>query len=145
MDRNERRRGSAMPVLLLLVLLIGLGGYNYHRNWKAEQNTGPRPFQGYEIEDLGQLRDAYDAEVAEYEQHYSAQQQKRYRAKGSKALMGERVDEFERIQHNSERLRDLGTQVAEREARLREIEKELDYRIALDTGFALHLKRLTSI
>jgi hypothetical protein len=145
MVRDKRRQGSAMPLLLMLILLIGLGGYNYHRNWKAEQNTGPRPFETYETEDLSQLRDAYEAEVSQYETRYSAQNQRRVRASGDDALMQERVGEFERIQRNTERLRDLGTQVAEREARLREIEKELDYRLALATGFTLHVKRLTSI
>ena len=77
-------------------------------------------------------------------QRYEARNTQRTRASGN-GLMGERVREFERIQNTANALRELNTQVAEQEARLGDIEKELTYRASLAAGFGLHLKRLTTI
>jgi hypothetical protein len=143
--QDRRRAGKATGPLLGLVLLIGLGGYNYHRNWQSEQvDQGPRPFETYETADLTALRDAYEVEAAQYEQRYSAQERQRYRSKGE-GLMGERVEDFERIQRNSGRLRELSADVADRQARMRDIERELDIRLAQANGLALHMKRLISL
>ena len=134
-----------MPALLLLVLLIGFGGYNYHRNWQIEQQgESARPFRTYTLDDLTALRDAYEQEAQQYERRYTKKDRQRVRASGE-GLMAERVAEFERIKRNSEKLRALGGQVAEHEARLAEIQREIDYRLTLDQGMALHLRRLTTI
>jgi uncharacterized protein HemX len=146
-SRAKRRAGKAMAqMLVLLVLVIGLGGYNYNRNLQKEETQhGPRAFEAYETEDLTALREAYSDEVSRYENRYQAQDRKRYRVDGSNGLMGENVDQFERVQRNSGRLRELRADVANREARMRDIDEELGIRVALADGFALHLKRLISL
>ncbi len=143
---SNRRAGGATVPLLFLVLLLGLGAYNYHRNWTAESAAqGPRPFESYATGDLEQLRDAYNSEIVQLERHYSAQERRRVRARSEGLMMGERLDEFERVQRTSGKLREIGTEVADRQARLRDVEKELEYRVALKAGLELHLQRLTSI
>ena len=59
--------------------------------------------------------------------------------------VGEGVREFERVQRSAKRLRDLTTEVATREARIREIEEEQQFRSATANGAALHFKRLTGL
>ena len=141
----KRQTGGATLPLLLLVLAMGIGGYNYHRNWTAERAAqGPRPFEGYSAGDLTKLRDAYAQEMEQFEQRYALQRSRRVRATGE-GLMGERLEEFERIQQTSTQLREIATEVADRQARLGEIERELAYRTTLDDGFALHMRRLTRI
>jgi hypothetical protein len=149
MTRDEystrRHSGKAMPALLALVVLLGVGGYNYHRNWSVEQvELTHRPFRSYAMDDLTSLQSAYEAEASEYERRYSSQDRARYRASGE-GLMAERVQEFERIKRNSESLRALGGEVATREAQIAEIKREIDYRLAMGAGLQIHLRRLTTI
>jgi hypothetical protein len=137
--------GALVQLLLLLVLLAGAGGYNYYRNMMLEQQDNrPRPFKGYATTDLESLRDAYTGEAARSQKRYDSRDQSRVRASGE-GLIDQRLDEFERIQHNSSALREIGGQVAEQEARVREIEEELQYRSSLKSGMDLHLKRLLTI
>jgi hypothetical protein len=50
--------------LLLLVLVSGLGAWNYHRNWQIERETErTRPYSSYSVEDLEALREAYAGEL----------------------------------------------------------------------------------
>lgn len=143
--RSKREQGKAMLAVVVLLLLVVAGGYNYHRNMVAETaEQGPRPFKGYSTDDLSSLRDAYDQEVKAFERKRSAQQGRRTRA-SSGGVMGEQVDEFERVQRNSVALRETTADVAEREAQLRSIERELELRSALAGGLTLHIQRLTKI
>lgn len=147
MTRVDRRRGgrAVAQVLVLLAVLVAAGGWNYHRNWQAEaQDAKPRPFENYESADLEALRDAYAQEVEAFQSRYDAQESTRQRASGA-GLMDQRVKEFEQIQATSDRLRDLRADVAEREARLREIEEEIGYRASQVAGLQLHLSRLLTI
>jgi hypothetical protein len=143
--RGKRQQGKAMAAVMVLLLLIVGGGYNYHRNLQSEAaEQGPRPFKGYATDDLSSLRDAYDQEVRAYERKHSAQQRQRVRASGG-GVMDEQVDQFERIQRNSAALRETTADVAERQAQLRAIERELELRSALAGSFSIHLRRLTKI
>ncbi len=142
----RRREGKAALAMTVLLLLASAGGYNYHRNWTAEQAAqGPRPYKTYSETDLTALRDAYRDEVDEFKRRYSTQQHGRQRADGSAAYVGERIAEFERIQRSSSALRATSQEVATREARLAEVQKELDYRAVLAGGLSLHIKRLTTL
>jgi len=143
---SKRIAGVAIVQLMgLLVLLAGLGGYNYHRNMMLEQqDSRPRPFEGYASADLEALRDAYTGEAARNQKRYDSRDRMRVRASGE-GLMDERLDEFERIQRNSSALRAIGGQVAEQEARVREIDAELEVRSSMKSGMELHLERLLTI
>lgn len=147
MTKSERGQAgrTVTTVLALLVLLVGGGAWNYHRNLQAEQRDDrPRPFAKYETTDLEALRAAYAQEAESSRQRYTAQSARRQRASGE-GLMDERVREFERIQRTSDRLRELRADVAEQEARLREIDAELLRRSGAASGMALHLQRLLTI
>jgi len=144
--RKREQGGTLVSSLMLLLLIAGLAGYNYHRNWKAEgtADNRPRPFAGYDEPQLHQLRDAYSAQIRASEQGYAAQEQRRQRASGG-GLMNERVDEFEKIQRNSTALRARAGDVAVSESRLKEIEAELAIRRDVLSGLDIHLQRLTRI
>ena len=144
-DSRRTAGGALVPVLFVLVVLLGLGGWNYHRNLQAEaRDDRPRPFKGYAEEDLEAMRAAYEHEAAEFQKRYSAQDAKRQRSTGG-GLMDENLEAFERAQASSGRLRELRADVADREARLRELEQELNYRSASLSGVKLHLKRLLTL
>ncbi len=146
MNRKRSEGGTLIKVLFLLFLLVGAGGYNYHRNWKLEGSTEsrPRPFAAYDQQQLTQLRDAYAAETRNSEQRYSAQERRRIRASGE-GLMNERVDEFEQIQRHSTTLRKRASEFALSQTRLQEIEAELTLRANERTGFDLHIRRMIRI
>jgi hypothetical protein len=147
MTKSERRQAgrTLTTVLALLVLLVGGGAWNYHRNLQSEQQDDrPRPFANYETTDLEALRAAYAQEIESSQQRYTAHSARRQRASGE-GLMDERVREFERIQRTSDRLRELRADVAEQEARLREIDAELARRAGAASGMRLHLERLLTI
>ncbi|MBW2230830.1 MAG: hypothetical protein JRH17_10605 [Deltaproteobacteria bacterium] len=142
---QRREAGSVAVSLLLLALLIGAGGYNYWRNFQREQlDERPRPFRTYETADLESLRDAYTTEVSQAEGRFSAQNRRRVRP-ASQPLMAESVDEYERVKRSSVKLRDLKADVAEHEARVREINRELSFRSAQLAGVKLHIKRLITL
>jgi len=147
MTTEDRRRagGALVQLLVLLVVVIAAGGANYYRNWQAEDQQAPaRPFQGYAAGDLEALRAAYAQEVESFQQRYAAQESRRQRPSGT-GLMDQRVREFERVQATSQRLRELRADVAEREARLREVEAEIALRSDPAAGLTLHLGRLLTI
>lgn len=147
-DRRDRRRAGgarALPLLVLLVALCAAGGWNYHRNLQAERaDQGQRVFAGYGDRDLEQLAEAYRQEIEVARRRYEASRRARPEVQ-ERALVGDGVREFERIQRHSQRSRERTADLAEREARLEEIERELAYRAELRSGVSLHIARLTRI
>ena len=139
----RRREGRATLRVLLLVLvgLVGGGAYNYQRNLKAEQEReAKRPLHGYAKADLEKLAAAYRAEIAKLEARYQA-------AKGGRTgvrnheLLGEQVNEFERVAKESDAVREVGAVVSEREAALKDVENELRQRTDADP-MQVFLRRL---
>ena len=55
------------------------------------------------------------------------------------------LDELLGLEAETEAVDDRASDVAEREAQLRAIERELELRLALGGGLSLHIKRLTKI
>jgi hypothetical protein len=148
MSGKNRSSGTPLlPALIVLLVLCVLGGFNYDRNLRAEEASGQkRPFSRYDTADLEKLQAAYRSELAEFERRYDQSQSRRQRQQSSGGgLLGERLEEFERIQRSSGAMRELNTEVAEREARLREIDSELAHRRSLASGWQLHLVRLVGI
>ena len=137
--------GSKLGIVLLLLAVLGAAGaYNYHRNYQIElQEQGARPLSGVDDAGLEALADAYRQEIAAYESRQAAVRRSQTAPAAQGQLIGEKVQAFERVQARSRQLRDLTTEIAQREARLREVEQEQSYR-ARD-GMALHVSRLISI
>ena len=133
-------------MLLVLVLLIGVGAYNYHRNLKLEIATeGPRPFKSYQTADLESLKSAYQQELDAYQRQYQKVRNGRTGVEPSGQLLDEKLANFERARKTGNAMRAATSEVADREARMREINRELNVRASLANGFALHMKRLVSI
>lgn len=147
---RDRRAGetTALPLLLLLVAILALGGFNYIRNARKERAGGDsgtaRGFSRYSAPELEQLQDAYRSELADYERRYASGVQHR-QASADHGMLAERLDEFERVQRSNEALRAVNTEVAQRQARLREIDAELVQRRSRAQGWKLHLERLIDL
>ena len=78
---NRRRAGRATGSLVfLLLLLVGAGGWNYHRNWEIEKQTdGVRPYKSYEVEDLEALKAAYTSELGGVQSQFEQAKRRRVR------------------------------------------------------------------
>jgi hypothetical protein len=145
MQNAKATSGSAMVVTLALLLIAGAAGYNYHRNWQAEQvEHGMRPFRAYADQDLRELGAAYRAEVDSRSQSYEALAKRRTKGRATD-MLGENIANFEKTQRAADQKRAAAGFMAENQARLREIESELSYRAYTAGGVAVHIKRLTTI
>lgn len=142
---SERKSGSGGLLLILLLVLAGAGGWNYHRNYQIEQaESSQSTFAGYDTAGLTQLAEAYRLEAAELEARYQQLRGSRSKVHNTQGVEAG-VRQFERVQRSSVQLRDVTTELATREARVREIEAELLLRESAAGGLALHLKRLTGV
>ena len=138
--KKKKKRRHTFLLTVLLALLGAIGSWNYKRNVEAEQKA-PRPYQHYSAEQLDQLIPAYradlDALVARYEKvsgHSIAAQER--------GFVGDQIAEFERVQRQSGSLRDLGYEISEREAMLRELEAERGRRDTRALGLKTFLRRV---
>jgi len=134
---------TVLGVLVLLLVLGGAGAWNYQRNLAAEEAL-PRPWKGYASEDLEALQGAYGQEIEQYSKKWDAARRQRVQAR-DRDLVGDAAQEFERVQGQAQRVRELGRELAEREAALEEIQEELRLRKQLGSGWKLHWRRLTAL
>jgi len=134
---------TVLGVLVLLLVLGGAGAWNYQRNLAAEEAL-PRPWKEYATEDLRALKEAYAQEIDQYSKEWDAARRQRVQAR-DRGLVGDAAREFERVQGQAERVRELGRELAEREAALEEIEEEIRLRQELGSGWKLHWRRLTAL
>lgn len=145
--RAVRRGGGGAGTLLLILALIagGLGAFNYQRNLALEEErVGARPFQGYSDQALEDLASAYGEQTELLGRRYEASLGKVHGVRDEGGLIMEKVAEFERVQKIGDSVRVATSQLADAEARLRQIRDEQAWR--LNRGqWTLHLKRLTTI
>jgi hypothetical protein len=148
---QARRRQGITTKDLLLVLVLALvagGGWNYYRNWQNEavaKDSQPRPFADYAEADLKQLADGYQAEIDAWERRNSAAQRVRVEAQ-DRGTVEKNIGEFARVREASDRVRDIHTEIGQRQARLREIRAEQRRRSRdVAVGLDLHIKRLTTL
>jgi hypothetical protein len=131
---------------LLLVVLIGLGAWNYHRNWQIEKATeGSRPYKGYAVADLEALRAAYESELGGVRAKFDAARRNRSRPARDVGSIAGNVEQFANTARASSAIRDAAAGVSEREKQIQQLKRELDLRSQFGEGFALHLRRLTTI
>ena len=140
-ENQKRTRGSAgVVVLVLLILVGGLLGVNYVRNYqiekKDEQNN--RPYLRYAAGDLEMLAEGYRMELAAAEKRYgNGRVQTRVRHH-----FGDQIREFERVQKEAHKARDKALDVAQISQDLQEIEAEQQRRGAGAAGVAVHIARM---
>lgn len=134
--------GAGWVVLLLTLILVGFGAWNYRQNLSVErEELAKRPFANYTDAALEALKKNYRVEISEFERLYAARYKSRVGARDTHGIQAG-VREFERVQKTSYHLRDLKGEAAEREAMLRAVEQELGYRGRLAEGAMLHIRRL---
>lgn len=142
----RRQSGKAMgSLVLLLVLVSGLGAWNYHRNWqieKAQEHT--RPYASYKTEDLEALREAYSGESQTAEAKLKAAQNMRARVSGDRGSIAQNVDQFSKTTRTSANIRSAASDLAAQQSQLADLDKELSHRSEFGSGMQLHLKRLTT-
>ena len=110
------------PLVVLLALLAGVGGWNYYENSRLE-NALPRPYRSYSDGELEQLIAQYQGEVDRQTSRYR-QVAGRKVVVQNRGLLGDQVSEFERIQQLSQQRRNLAGQVADNQVSLDQLESE---------------------
>jgi hypothetical protein len=130
-------------LLVLLLLLVGAGTWNYRRNL-ARESQEDRPYRSYAEADLEKLLSAYEQEAERAQRRADATRRATPRQTGS-GLVGESVREFERVQRASQRVRDAKGDLAESELMVERISKELARRDQERDKTALFVRRLTTL
>jgi predicted negative regulator of RcsB-dependent stress response len=145
--KHSHQAGRAMASLVLLLLvLVSAGGWNYYRNLQLEKATeSSRPYKGYSDEDLQSLRAAYASELAAVQAQFDSAKRRRARPSGDIGTMAGNVEQFQRTTRASTAIRDAAANVADRQAQVTELDRELEIRSQFGEGFARHLKLLTTL
>jgi hypothetical protein len=142
--RREAGRVSGGALLLVAIGLAAAGAWNYHRNLAREEaSRAARPLAGYSTADLEALADAYRGQVEAGNARYERSRAGRASAR-ERAYFDEQVQEFEKVQRESSRVRDASAALAEDEASLRAVESELAARRGASGAWETHWRRLTS-
>lgn len=140
MARRKKSGGShTLLLLLVLALLCGYGAWNYQRNLEAEA-VMPRPYKGYSDAQLDQLLTAYKGQVEALNERYDAAAGRRAGVRDAR-LLGEAVDEFQRVQRNSRVIRELGSQASQEQASVEAIQQEKAMRARVGSGVTAFLRR----
>ncbi|MEE8165961.1 MAG: hypothetical protein V3T64_10365 [Myxococcota bacterium] len=146
MPDRFRAGGALASVVLLLLVLAGVGAWNYHRNLQIElQTEGPRPYENYAQMDLKALRSAYAADLEGVRAQLVHAKQQRARVSRNLDSISTNVLQFAQTTRTSTAIRDAAAAVAERASQIAELDKELEIRARFGKGMARHLKRLTTI
>jgi hypothetical protein len=138
-DAGATRLGT---LLVLLLLLGGAGGWNYHRNLQAER-AEPRPYRGLAEADLEALGEALEAELDAYTRRYESATGRRVDVREG-GLLAENVQQFERVQAHSRDTRELGQQLSQTQGSLGRVRQEQRKREEERDRLRLHLRRLFS-
>jgi hypothetical protein len=145
--RTQKKEKESNTALLLVVLLalIGLGAWNYHRNTAVDKSVKPGPYAGVPTKDLDVLKAAYQSEI----DALKARGGTGLRASARETTnVGNGVREFERVQRREQRTRAAGYEISEREGAIKAIEQEKSLRAASGEGGApwmIFLKRAFTV
>lgn len=141
MAMGKKDRGGSLGMLLVLLLILaGVGTWNYRRNVEAEA-VQPRPYRSYTDAQLADLRAAYEEQTGRLEKRYDAAAARRSRSRDVH-LLGEAVEAFESVQRSSRATRELGARLSQEQASLRAIEEEQALRARMGGPAMTFLKRV---
>ncbi len=131
-------RGRLLVGALLAAVLAGCG------EWGARSGEQEfRPYGSYSAADLEALAEAYRAEVAALQARFDTAKRKLGGVR-DREVLDQQVREFERVRRRGDAFRALGAELSEREATLREVERELARRNADDPSWFAALTGLFS-
>ena len=136
---KRSERGSASALVLVLLLLVGAVGWNFHRNLEAERREF-RPYRGYAEADIEALIEAFEEAAEESGSRYHGASERRTRAKATGDVMGN-VKEFERVQNAGRATRDARARYADARASLEVLQEERSRRAAERSKLRLFLRR----
>ena len=129
--------------LILLVILGAAGGWNYHRNTQID-NAVLRPYRNYADEDLQQLISAYRSEVEVQMERYRNDPSAKTVSVRDAGLLGDQIEEFERVQRASKQRQESAYRVTENQILAEQIAKELVARERDRPIYKLIFRRLTT-
>ena len=132
--------GNRGPVVLLFIVLVAAGGWNFVRNTRID-NAEVRIYRGYSDVELEELIAVYQGEVDQRTKAYR-QVADRNIVVREPTLLGAQVDEFERVQRLSQHRRDMAGQVTDNQISLEQIEIERGKRRADRPIYKMILRRL---
>ncbi len=128
------------PVVLLLLVLVAAGGWNFVRNTRID-NAEVRIYRAYSDVELEELITVYQGEVDQRTKAYRQVADRNIVVREPK-LLGAQVDEFERVQRLSQHRRDMAGQVTDNQISLEQIEIERGKRRADRPIYKMILRRL---
>jgi hypothetical protein len=138
--KAKKEKSKTGMLLLLLVALVGVGGWNYHRNAAKEKSVAPSAYAGVADADLDVLIAAYQSEIAALEAK-GGPSRARVRETGN---LGDGARELARVQRASRRVRESNYEIYERKGALEALEAEKARRRANgggNSGWMLILRR----
>ena len=144
---NERRiaGNSTASLALLLLALVGVGAWNYHRNYQLERaSERGRVYSGYSTHEVELLRDATASELETARVQFDRAQRHRAGSARDRGTVAGNVRQFDRTARASSAIRDAASDLSERESLKTALDQELSLRVGSSAGMALHLKRLTT-
>lgn len=145
MDRRRIAGSTTGPLVLFLVLLLGAGAWNYHRNLQQERTSERgRPYAGYSVREVRLLRDAAGTELAAARARLEKARRGRAGSARDRGSLDVNARQFNRTTRVSDALRDAAADVAEHESLAAALDQELAARAAIGAGMDRHLKRLTT-
>jgi hypothetical protein len=136
---SRSQRGSASALVLVLVLLVGAVGWNFHRNLEAESREF-RPYRSYALEDLDALIGAYEQAAEKAGARYDRATDRRTEAQGRGDVMGN-VKEFERVQNAGRTTRAAREDYASARASLELLREERSRRAGERSQLRVFLRR----
>ncbi|HIG01504.1 MAG TPA: hypothetical protein EYQ66_09410 [Myxococcales bacterium] len=144
--RQRRQRGQVNWMVFLLIVLFSAGGWNYFRSYQADlKNHRNMPFSSYSTPDLSALQAAYNQALESSRSAYSEKrsaQDRPPRRNSDRSNLADRVRALERSQAKAGGLRSAQADLAQAEARLGEIEAEIERRSEFLAGLRVHFERL---
>ncbi len=130
-------------ILILLVILGAGGGFNYHRNTLID-NAVLRPYRNYSDEDLQQLISAYRSEVEVQMDRYRNDSAAKTVAVRDAGLLGDQIEEFERVQRVSKQRQERAYRVTDNQILAEQLAKEQVARERDRPIYKMIFRRLTS-
>lgn len=142
----RRQAGFGNMAALALIFLFCAGGWNYYRSYRADvENHRSRPFGTFSTPDLISLQSAYGQEVERNRKAFAREQnshRRQPRENPAPQRLSDRVKTLEKRQAAAAALRNTQADFAQSEARLREVEAELQRRNEPLSPLRVHLERL---
>ena len=142
----RRETGAASLVVLSVVVLLGFGAANYYRSYRADaESHRSMPFSEYSTANLISLRGAYAEELEDSQKTYARAKSgpaKSPPRDGENHRLADRVARLDRTQAVAHALREALADVGQNEARLREVEAELERRENPLAAVRVHVERL---